>query len=90
MWFTSLFRRPKQSRKRARVGRTANLASPGDQGRTDLLTVPQQEVSHLFGQEQEADGLMAETLMAGTRRVPALGSDLMGGAALDPVFAAGP
>jgi hypothetical protein len=32
---------------------------------------------------------MAEMLMAGTRRVPGLGSDLMDVAALDPVFADG-
>ncbi len=37
------------------------------------------EVGHLFGQDHEVDGLMANTLAAGTRLAPL--------AALDQVFA---
>jgi hypothetical protein len=63
-------------------------APPGDQGaqhRMDLLTVLDHEVGHLLGKEHEAQGVMAETLTAGSRHVPrsnAHQADL--GAALAP------
>jgi hypothetical protein len=44
---------------------------PGEQGRMDLLTVLMHEIGHLLGQDHETDGLMAETLTASTRQVPA-------------------
>jgi hypothetical protein len=39
----------------------------GEQGRMDLLTALMHEVGHLLGQDHDDDGLMAETLTAGTR-----------------------
>ena len=39
----------------------------------DLLTVLMHEVGHLLGRGHETDGLMAETLAAGTRRTPESG-----------------
>ncbi|MBI1918115.1 MAG: hypothetical protein HYS12_25775 [Planctomycetes bacterium] len=45
------------------------------------------EIGHLLGQEHEANGLMAETLAAGTLRDPSSGFDLLDVAALDRVFA---
>ena len=51
----------------------------------DLLTVLAHEVGHLLGQDHEADGVMAETLTAGTRLTPsAHATDWF--AAVDVVF----
>jgi hypothetical protein len=52
----------------------SEFTTPGDlgeQNRMDLLTVLLHEIGHLLGQEHQADGLMAETLTAGTRLLPA-------------------
>jgi hypothetical protein len=40
----------------------------GEQNRIDLLTVLAHELGHVLGFEHEADGVMAETLAAGTRQ----------------------
>src|SRR5262245_21113291 len=40
----------------------------------DLLTVLPHEAVHLLGHEHEPDGLMAETLTAGTRQAPRSGA----------------
>ncbi len=59
------------------VGPTAwedsEFTTPGNQGeqnRMDLLTVLEHEIGHLLGRDHQVDGLMAETLTAGTRREP--------------------
>ena len=39
----------------------------GEQNHLDLLTVLAHAIGHLLGQEHQADGVMAETLSAGTR-----------------------
>ncbi len=51
----------------------SEFTTPGNQGkqhRMDLLTVLVHEIGHLLDQEHEADGVMAETLSAGTRLTP--------------------
>src|SRR5262249_41776637 len=66
---------------------------PGNQdemNQMDLLTVPEDELSHVLGFESTASGDMAETLPPGTRRVLTFGSDLGDLAVLDQVFADGP
>src|SRR5262245_30904868 len=48
-------------------GHDAEFSTPGNQGkqyRTDLLGVPEHEVAHLLGKENETQGVMAETLAA--------------------------
>jgi hypothetical protein len=49
------------------------FTTPGDQGeqnRMDLLTAMAHELGHLLGYDHDTDGVMAETLSAGVRRVP--------------------
>src|SRR5262249_52389077 len=53
----------------------------GEQGRMDLLTVPEHEIGHLLGKEHEAGDLMVGVLSTGIRRTPPT-------VALDLVFAA--
>jgi hypothetical protein len=62
--------------------------SQGEQDRMDLLTALAHELGHLLGRDHEADGLMAQTLTAGTRRAPSSGSVPMD-VALDRMFADG-
>jgi probable HAF family extracellular repeat protein len=47
----------------------------GEQGRIDLLTVLMHEIGHLLGHEHETDGVMTETLTAGTRSSPISDAD---------------
>jgi hypothetical protein len=61
----------------------------GEQGRMDLLTVPEHEIGHLLGRDHEADGVMDQALTAGTRRDPSSSSDPTNVAALDRVFTDG-
>jgi hypothetical protein len=70
----------------------SELTTPGNQGkkcRMDLRTVLENEHSHLLGREHEPDGLRAQTLSAGMRRVPSSGSDRVDVAVLEQVFADG-
>jgi len=67
-----------------------SFATPGDrdeQSRRVLRTVLSRKTDQLLSSEYHADGLMAEALAAGTRRVPYSGSDLTDVAANDQVFA---
>ena len=50
----------------------SEFAIPGNQGeqhRMDLLTVVMHELGHLLGHDHDEDGVMAETLAAGVRRM---------------------
>jgi hypothetical protein len=52
----------------------SEFTTPGDQGeqgRMDLLTVLLHEMGHVLGLGHEDEGVMQETLPAGTRRLPA-------------------
>jgi outer membrane protein assembly factor BamB len=49
------------------------FTAPGEQGRMDLLTVLMHEMGHLLGLDHDAEGVMQETLPAGTRRLPTPG-----------------
>jgi len=55
----------------------------------DLLTVLEHEIGHLLGREHEADGVMQETLDAGTRRTvgPTLAMDTDWLGAAETLFA---
>jgi hypothetical protein len=57
------------------------LRGSGARGRVDLLTTVMHELGHVLGRDHAADGLMDDTLTAGTRRV--------WGGAVDKVYAAG-
>src|SRR5262249_23479689 len=51
----------------------SEFTTPGDQGEQnhmDLLTVLMHEMGHVLGLDHDADGVMQETLTAGTRRDP--------------------
>src|SRR5262249_25934330 len=51
----------------------SEFTTPGDQGeqgRMDLLTVLMHAAGHFRGHDHHVDGLMAQTLTAGTRREP--------------------
>ncbi len=48
----------------------------GEQGKMDLLTGLAHQIGHLLGQDHADDGVMAETLMAGTRRMPLASTDI--------------
>jgi sugar lactone lactonase YvrE len=63
--------------------------SRGEQPHMDLLTVLGHEVGHLLGRGHEAEGVMAGTLTAGTRRLPSSDLGLRDPAGVDSVFAAG-
>jgi hypothetical protein len=73
-------------------GDDAEFTTPGDQGeqdRIDLLTVLEHALGHLLGFRHTDSGVRAETLAAGTRRVPSSNADLVDLAMLDWVFADG-
>src|SRR5262249_52963916 len=68
----------------------SEFPTPGDkseQGQRDLWTVLRHEIGYFLSQDHEAGGLIAQTLTAGTRQVPASSSVLMDVAVLDWVFA---
>ena len=70
----------------------SEFTTPGNQGERncmDLLTVLEHELGHLLGFEHTDSGVMAESLAAGTRRVPSSTSDLVDLAVLDHIFADG-
>jgi hypothetical protein len=51
----------------------SEFTTPGDQGEQnhmDLLTVLMHEMGHVLGLDHDADGVMQDTLPAGTRRLP--------------------
>jgi hypothetical protein len=56
------------------AGRCTTPGNPGEQGRMDLLTVPEHEIGHLLGRGHEASGGMQDTVVVGNRRTvrPAL------------------
>jgi hypothetical protein len=58
----------------------------GEQNRRDLLPVPEPEIRQRLGHDHEADGLMAETLTAGTRRTHNAASPTDWLAAAESVF----
>ncbi len=71
-------------------GDDSEFTTPGDQGEQDamdLLTALAHEIGHLLGQDHADDGVMAETLMAGTRRMPPVSTDADWLAAVDVLFA---
>ncbi len=52
----------------------------------DLLTALAHEIGHLLGQDHADDGVMAETLMAGTRWMPLASTAIDWLAAVDVLF----
>jgi hypothetical protein len=70
----------------------AEFATPGDQGEQhgmDLLTVLTHELGHLLGYDHAEDGVMEESLLAGTRQMSAAGWGLAS-VLVDQLFAAEP
>jgi hypothetical protein len=70
----------------------AEFATPGNQGeqhRMDLLTVLTHELGHLLGYNHAEDGVMHESLLAGTREMPAAGGSL-NSVMVDQLFTAEP
>src|SRR5262249_2168170 len=62
-------------------GDDSEFSMPGNQGEqrhVDLLTVLEHEIGHVLRREHEADGVMAETLTAGTRRKVIQGGKAVG------------
>jgi probable HAF family extracellular repeat protein len=67
----------------------SEFTTPGDEGeqnRMDLLTVLTHEIGHLLDYEHENDGVMQETLTAGTRLTPRGESDAAWLLAIDGLF----
>jgi len=62
----------------------------GEMNRMDLLTVLTHEIGHVMGYEHEQSGVMEDTLVAGTRRMPGAGQQTDWLAAIDLLFAEWP
>ncbi len=88
-WFVDP--RPSHDSEFTTPGDPLTLPSPqsgrGDAwDKMDLLTALAHEIGHLLGQDHADDGVMAETLMAGTRRMPLASTDADWLAAVDVLF----
>jgi hypothetical protein len=76
----------------ATPGEDGEFTRPGSQDerhRIDLLTALGYDLGHMLGHKHTESGVMAETLVAGTRRMSPSGSDLVDVVVLDRVFADG-